>query len=297
MVIAQIHSGLGNQMFQYAAGKALAEKLNVPLKLDISWFEYASSAQTPNEYQLHFYKSIQESFATKEEVNDLIRPSSSGIINRIKHKINRQRPIHRQWDFVEPHFHFYPDFFKATAPVHLTGYWQSEKYFGAIPELIRNVFSVDFVNDHSNEKLLHEIQAVNSVSLHVRRGDMVNNPLVVATHGSCDLNYYLSAMAIIENNVSQPHYYIFSDDPEWCRQNLKSDFPVTFVTPNAGSRAYLDIQLMRNCKHHIIANSSFSWWGAWLNSSRKKQVIAPRKWFATDEKDTSDLIPNDWIRI
>jgi hypothetical protein len=297
MVIVQIHSGLGNQMFQYAAGKALADKLKVPLKLDISWFEHASSAQTPNEFQLNLFPGVIESYASKTEVDSLIRPSSKGFYNRLRHKINRSRPIHKQWDFVEPHFHFYNDFFKATSPVHLTGYWQSEKYFGTISESIRAVFTIEFIDDNYNQELLKEIQSGNAVSLHVRRGDMVNNPLVVATHGSCDLNYYKTAMHEIESLVKKPHYYIFSDDPEWCRENLHSVFPITFVTGNTGKKAYLDIQLMSRCKHHIIANSSFSWWGAWLNRSMHKHVIAPRKWFATNEKNTNDLIPSDWIRI
>lgn len=297
MVIVQIHSGLGNQMFQYAAGRALAAKLGTSLKLDLTWFEKSASAQTPNDYQLNLFPGIKEEFASKQEIDDLIRPSSEGILNRLKHKLNRSKPLHKRWAFVEPQFHFYSDFFKASNPVYLSGYWQSEKYFGSISDEIRNIFSLDIPLDDDARKYLIQILQTNAVSLHVRRGDMVNNPLVVATHGSCNLDYYLSSMALIEREVENPHFYIFSDDVKWCEENLKSKHPITFVQGNSGERAYLDIQLMRNCSHHIIANSSFSWWGAWLNNSQNKVVVAPVKWFATDEKDTRDLIPPDWKRI
>lgn len=293
----QIHSGLGNQMFQYAAGRSLATALGASLKLDITWFEKSASAQTPNDYQLNLFPEIREELASKQEIDDLIRPSSEGIFNRLKHKINRNKPVHMQWAFVEPHFHFYTDFFNASNPVYLSGYWQSEKYFGAISEEIRKIFSLEIPSNDHAWKYLNQIQQSKAVSLHVRRGDMVNNPLVVATHGSCNLDYYLAAMALIEKEVEQPHFFIFSDDVKWCEENLKSTHPITFVQGNSGDRAYLDIQLMRNCSHHIIANSSFSWWGAWLNSSPDKIVVAPVKWFATDEKDTGDLIPPSWKRI
>lgn len=294
MVITQIHSGLGNQMFQYAAGVSLAHHLKVPCKLDITWFEHSATAQTPNDYQLNVFPGIHEAIANKPEIDALIRPSSEGWINRIKHKINRNRPVHRRWAFEEPHFHFYPQFFEAKSPVFITGYWQCERYFLPVADKIRQIFSLDFLPDDPNSQIAAKIRAANAVSLHVRRGDMVKNPEVAAKHGSCNLDYYQRAMRMIEKEVEHPVYFVFSDDLEWCRENLVSDHPMEFISGNHGAKAIWDIQLMRLCKHHIIANSSFSWWGAWLNASPVKIVIAPIRWFNNANHDTRDLLPLGW---
>lgn len=297
MVITQIHSGLGNQMFQYAAGISLANHLNVECKLDITWFENSASAQTPNDYQLNVFPSIKNKFASKVEIDALIRPSSEGIWNRLKHKLNRNRPVHRRWAFEEPHFHFYPKFFDAKSPVLITGYWQSEQYFLPIADRVRDDFSLEFLPESSNYLLSNQISEVQAVSIHVRRGDMVNNPEVAAKHGSCNLEYYKRAMAIIEQEVGNPVYFVFSDDLAWCRENLVSNCRMEFVAGNVGANAIWDIQLMRLCKHHIIANSSFSWWGAWLNPSSKKIVLAPQRWFNHAEHITKDLLPKSWRSI
>jgi hypothetical protein len=146
--------------------------------------------------------------------------------------------------------------------------------------------------------MLQKIAASNCpVSMHVRRGDMVKNPEVAQVHGSCNIDYYKRCMLQIEQRVDHPEYFVFSDDPLWCKENLQSNFPIHFVTGNDGSKAFLDIQLMRHCRHHIIANSSFSWWGAWLNPNPTKIVLAPIKWFNAGEHNTSDLIPPTWERI
>ncbi len=297
MVTVEIHSGLGNQMFQYAAGISLARFLKSPCKLEISWFENSSSAQTPNSFQLDKFPKIKLDFANKSEVDALIRPSSKGIVNRIKHKLNRSLPIHKQWAFVEPHFHYYKYFFFSKSPVFLSGYWQSEKYFFHIADEIRATFSIEIQELNNNYSILKEILNVPAVSLHIRRGDMVKNPEVAEKHGSCNLTYYKKAMSLIEKEVQNPVYFVFSDDIDWCKENLESNYRIVYVTGNEGLEAYMDIQLMRQCSHHIIANSSFSWWGAWLNSSPNKIVIAPSKWFNHDDLNTDDLIPSSWIRI
>jgi hypothetical protein len=297
MVIVEINSGLGNQMFQYAAGKALAAKLNTELLLDISWYKQADKAQTPRNFELTVYP-FSEKYADEKTVNQLIRPSSSGIFNRLKHRLNRSKPIHKQWAFVEPHFHFYPQFFEARNPVYISGYWQSEQYFLPIANQIREVFSIDISKEEPAFEMLQKIAASNCpVSMHVRRGDMVKNPEVAQVHGSCNIDYYKRCMQKIEQRVDHPEYFVFSDDPEWCKENLKSNFPIHFVTGNDGSKAFLDIQLMRHCHHHIIANSSFSWWGAWLNPNPAKIVLAPMKWFNAGDHNTSDLTPPTWERI
>ena len=297
MIITSLNSGLGNQMFQFAAGKSLARHLQTELLLDISWFKNSDKAQTPRSFELMVYP-IKDQIAKEEVINQLIRPSSHGIFNRIKHKINRNRSIHNQWLFIEPHFHFYSDFFKAKAPVMLSGYWQSEKYFQLISEEIKSIFSLEIPQYDSNFSWVQLMQTqAQAVAIHVRRGDMVKNPEVAKIHGSCNLDYYQRAMSYVESKVEQPSYFVFSDDIAWCKEHLNSKFPIYFVSGNEGDRAYWDIQLMRYCKHNIIANSSFSWWGAWLNNTPNKIVVSPINWFNHSDSDTKDLIPNNWIRI
>ena len=165
----------------------------------------------------------------------------------------------------------------------MSGYWQSEKYFTNIADQIRQTFSIEISEKEFCFNTLKKI--IES-----------QNP-VAQIHGSCNIDYYKRCMLQIEQHVNQPEYFVFSDDPAWCQENLKSNFPIHFVTGNDGSKAFLDIQLMRHCHHHIIANSSFSWWGAWLNPSPQKIVLAPMKWFNASDHDTRDLIPSTWMRI
>ena len=133
--------------------------------------------------------------------------------------------------------------------------------------------------------------------MHIRRGDYVSNPTTNKLHGTCSLEYYHNAVDIIAAKVSNPHFFIFSDDHEWARNNFKIDYPLTFVAHNNAGKNYEDMRLMSLCKHHIIANSSFSWWGAWLGSNPKKIVCAPRGWFKDKSLNTNDIIPSDWSRI
>jgi hypothetical protein len=147
-----------------------------------------------------------------------------------------------------------------------------------------------------NADIAEQIGRVNAVSLHVRRGDYVKNPKTTATHGLCSLDYYHTAIRYIYETVEQPYFFIFSDDMAWVKEHLKIDAPCQYVDHNQGKESFNDMHLMSLCKHHIIANSSFSWWGAWLNSSPEKIVIAPNKWFA-NQNNIKDLLPNDWVTL
>ena len=142
-----------------------------------------------------------------------------------------------------------------------------------------------------------EIKQLNSVSIHVRRTDYISNIPANNYHGTCNETYYIEAMKIIGKKISNPHFYIFSDEPEWFKANIKTNFQVTFVEHNKNEKSFEDMYLMSLCKHNIIANSSFSWWGAWLNSNENKQVIAPANWFQDKTKNTKDLLPETWIKL
>jgi hypothetical protein len=142
-----------------------------------------------------------------------------------------------------------------------------------------------------------EISAANAVSLHIRRGDYVSNAKFNAAHGTCDLDYYARAAAFVAERVGDPVIYAFSDDPAWVAENLKLPFEMRFVDHNDGSTAHEDLRLMATCKHHIIANSSFSWWGAWLNPLKDKVVAAPTQWFADPAKSNPDILPQSWHAV
>jgi len=161
---------------------------------------------------------------------------------------------------------------------------------------IRADFTFQLPLENKNAELAKQINQVSAVSLHVRRGDYANNPKTTATHGLCSLDYYRAAIRHVSDRIEQPYFFIFSDDIGWVKDNLKMDFPCQYVDHNQGAESYNDMRLMSMCKHHIIANSSFSWWGAWLNPNVEKTVIAPKLWFA-NATNTQDLIPQSWVKL
>jgi hypothetical protein len=285
--------GLGNQMFQYATARRLAEKHSTILKLDISGFEHYKLRR----YSLHcFY--IWEYLATKNEVKNIY--GESDLFQKIRKKIPSKLkifPYDNPKILTEKYFHFDPEILDAPNDVLLDGYWQSEKYFADITNILQREFVVRYQQDPISAKFAEQIQTVESVSLHVRRTDYVNNSLTNQIHGNCNQEYYTQAVQYIGDRIFDPHFFIFSDEPEWVRYNLKLDFPTTIVDCNDASRNYEDLRLMSLCKHNIIANSSFSWWGAWLNKTHHKIVIAPKHWFNDLTINTKDLIPESWIKI
>jgi hypothetical protein len=200
--------------------------------------------------------------------------------------------------YTEPSFAYDASVHLLRAPVYLNGYWQSERYFADIADQLRQDFTLRAPPDAANAAMLAQIQAAPAaVSLHVRRGDYVSNPTTAQYHGVCSLAYYHAAIDYIAAQVAQPHYFLFTDDPAWVADNLKSNFPTTLVQINSADRGMCDMALMRACRHHIIANSSFSWWGAWLNPAPDKLVVAPQKWFSGAGHSTADLVPASWVRL
>ena len=296
MIISQINSGLGNQMFQYAAGKSLSVYRKTDLILDISWYQNTSVMQTPRTYELDVF-NLDEQLIKEDAAFNYYRQGNI-LLNKIINKIERNIPYYKRKLFEEQHFHFDTNFFKGRKDCILSGYWQSEKYFENISELIKTKFTCT-ENDWGKEdiNLLKLIDVNNSVSLHVRRGDMILNPEVSKIHRACDLNYYLNAISYMERKLMTPVFFIFSDDTEWAKQNIVTSNQTFFVDHNKNELAWLDMQLMSRCKHNIIANSSFSWWGAWLNRNINKTVIAPQKWFNHNNNNTKDLLPSSWIKL
>ncbi|MDL5051364.1 alpha-1,2-fucosyltransferase [Oscillatoria amoena NRMC-F 0135] len=172
--------------------------------------------------------------------------------------------------FRETHVHIHPEFFEISGDTYIEGCFQSEKYFKQYENTIRKELSFKTKATGKNAELLEKIKSVNAVSLHVRRGDYVSNSETLKVHGVCGLDYYERAVKHIESVIDNPHFFLFSDEPEWVQQNLTLNHPYEIINHNKGENSFEDMRLMSACNHHIIANSSFSWWGAWLNPSEKK---------------------------
>jgi len=292
MVFVRLKGGLGNQMFQYAAGRAVAHRKQVPLKLDVSWF----GRQGLRSYALKHF-NIVESFATPEEVARLTRRGRRDLWSRVYRRLQRCLPYYRRAEFSPRHNRYDPNILRVRDQVCLFGYWQSEKYFQDIESIIRKEFTFRNPPDQANQRMGEMIDATTSVSVHVRRGDYVTRRGGRGPHVVLPIEYYRRAVARLVEEISDPHFFVFSDDIEWVRDNFKVEHPVTIVDHNGAEKDYEDLRLMSRCKHHIIANSTFSWWGAWLCANPGKIVIAPQKWFKDPTRDTRDLIPPSWHRI
>jgi hypothetical protein len=292
MVITNICGGLGNQMFQYAIGRATALRLNMPLKVDVSSFSIRKIHQG---FELTRVFSCAPEVVGVEDMRAVLGWQTSLVVRRLV--LRRQMATFRRKEFVvEPYFHFWKEILNVSGNCYLQGYWQSEKYFSEAATKIRKDFVFCKPLENQSLNLARQISKVNSVSLHVRRGDYANNPLTTSVHGLCSLDYYMAAIKYITERVQEPRFFIFSDDIEWVKNNLKLSWPCEYVDCNRKDQSYNDMRLMSMCKHNIIANSSFSWWGAWLNPNLYKIVIAPNKWFA-NEINTQDLIPLNWVRL
>jgi len=274
VVIAKVMGGLGNQLFIYAAAKRLSVANNVPLKLDLS------SGYTEDEYDraysLQHFK-INEENATSEEAYAL-----NLIHNKdIRYHINKILPF-RYKRFIRENKLFDPRLLnvKIAHTVYLDGYWQDESYFKDIETTIRKDFEIISPHDQINIELAKEMSKTNAICLHARR---FKYEYLLSSE------YYDLAVKYMAKNVPTPHFYCFSDDIEWIKTNVAINYPVTYISHNKESKDYEDLWLMTRCKHYIIANSTFSWWGAWLNALSSKIVIAPKNW------GYRAAVPKDWV--
>lgn len=290
MVYIQLIGGLGNQLFQYAAAKALAKKNGMEVTMDLSCFET---------YKLHKY-SLQHFNVKKIFANDRVTKyvgNDKPSFTLTEKFLNVVNPLKIE-KYEEPYFQFNPSFLDlAFSDIYLIGYFQSEKYFKAIESEIRKDFKVITTLCDKTIAVKKQMDTCNAVSLHVRRADYVSNTHTNAVHGTCDDTYYLKSIEYIKENVDNPVFFVFSDDIAWAKENIKTVTSTKFVDFNDADTNYQDLALMANCKHNIIANSSFSWWGAWLNDHKNKIVIAPSRWFNNAPYDERDVVPESWIRI
>lgn len=290
MIIVKLQGGLGNQMFQYAIGRQLSIHFKTTLKVDNSIYRANQFYEniTLRSYQLNIF-SLKVEEATDKEIHYFTKKKD--LFGKARKLISRAKIIQESSFLFDPNF-------KAYGPnCYLIGYWQSELYFKEIAKVIREDFSFKMLPVNENSYIADRIISANSVSMHIRRGDYQNNPTTKEFHGLCSIEYYQRAIKLMNEKVGNPHFFVFSDDMNWVRNNIRINGQHTFVDINDENNGNIDMQLMSLCKHNIIANSSFSWWGAWLNSYNKKIVIAPEKWFNNSSIDTSTILPVSWYKL
>ncbi|MGA2121749.1 MAG: alpha-1,2-fucosyltransferase [Methanoregula sp.] len=291
MIIVRLIGGLGNQMFQYALGRVLSLKWHSDLYLDLTHLTTPPPNITPRRYALDKF-NIEADIASSGLLKQV--PFSQKEIFLIGFRNFFTRKAIFQY-VKEPTVNFNRGMLDLPDNVYLEGYWQSEKYFAGISDVIRQDFIILPNPSERNQKILDEIQECNSVSVHVRRGDYITNPETRRIHFVCDEEYYRKALEIIMKQIKNPHIFVFSDDTDWTDNHIMPDAPVTYITHNIDKQSYEDMRLMMHCRHHIIANSSFSWWGAWLGKKPGQLVVAPSRWYNTKLCNYSDRLPSDWI--
>lgn len=292
MIITKIHGGLGNQLFEYAAGRMLASKYKTILKLDISSL---TKAETKRNFNLGIF-NINADIATNDEVV-VINKLDTSKKRKILWNMMFFLGIKKFYFFREKGMRYDPSIRKIPDNSYIHGHWQSEIYFKEIEDSIRKEFVVKTVQSGSNAVMANKIFNSNSVSIHIRRTDYVMNDSFKKIYDVCNLKYYDDAIRYVMKKVDNPTFFIFSDDINWVKNNMSFPKGVIFVDINDSNTCYEDLRLMSQCKHNIIANSTFSWWGAWLNTNQDKIIITPDKWFNLTEIDISDLLPTSWIRI
>lgn len=280
MIITRLSGGVGNQLFQYALGRNLAIKNGTVLKLDLSYFD----SRYERKYCLKHF-NIQADVAQKKDlpfkklskIDKLLAFADGSVFKRPVLKRERGNIFNREILTYLKH-------------IYLEGYWQNERYFIENVDLIKNELGFNANFSIVNSPINQEIKSSNSVSVHIRRGDYVNHAL----HITCSLAYYIEAMEMMAKLITNTKFFIFSDDIAWCKQHIVSS-SVVFIE---GNQDIEDLRLMTLCKHHIIANSSFSWWGAYLSTFVEKIVIAPKQWYHKNARFyTVPELPTSWIRL
>jgi len=286
MIIVNLKGGIGNQMFQYALGKKLALKNNDTLKLETSGLERANAVgDIYRPFSIGAF-AISADVASVEEVQQLKYPY--GIISKGLRWINARI-------LKKTHTLFESAVLQWTGDIFLDGYWQSPDYFTDIRDILLQEFSLQTPLSSVATNYKEQIETTTSVSMHIRRADYIKNPRVLQEFGICEASYYQSAIQHIETTVKNPTFFIFSDDIQWVKDNLPVPGSTVFVK-NPDLKDVEELALMSMCTHNIIANSTFSWWGAWLNDNTDKVVVAPTPWFERQPFD-KNLISKSWILL
>jgi len=284
MKIVRFLGGLGNQMFQYAFYLSLSKNFR-GVKVDLSKFK---AYELHNGYELDKVFGIQLKEASKFETRLLDSQDRKWWYRKLRKILNKKNAYTEEKEL----FNYDNDIFEDKKDRLYWGYWQNINYLTEITPILKKEFTFKPELDDKNREILVSIEQSNSVGIHIRRGDYIDDPLL---GGIANLDYYLRAIALITQKVETPSFFIFSNDINWCKENFNLA-RTCYINGNIGNNSYIDMLLMSKCKHQIIANSSFSWWAAWLNENPEKTVIAPKTW-ANGIDNSKDVCPASWIRI
>jgi hypothetical protein len=278
MIVSLVLGGLGNQMFQYALGRQLSSAQHTTLKL-------ATFGYRLRKYRRHPY--------LLDRFNIRAQPAGVGDYLRLAPQACRLSAL-----TLERGGGFDRRILRLERSTLLVGYWQSPRYFPDVAAELREELTLREAPSAATRDMAARIAATTSVAVHVRRTDYIANPDNVELFEECTLDYYQAAMRLMTQRLGAPHFFVFSDDPAWARAHLRSDAALTYVEHNDAAHGHEDLMLMRQCRHNVIANSTFSWWGAWLDDRPDKLVVAPRRWFKGGGGGREDdLLPDAWIRI
>jgi hypothetical protein len=291
VICTRLEGGIGNQLFQYAAGRALALNHGTELLLDTSALSAQLKGVTPRNFELNHF----DIGARVAKFDECLVPLWLRHIPALSHWISPWR-MH-----VERGCNFNPRFVSLPDDTYLVGYWQSYRYFDEIADQLTDDLKIVAPLSAASTTIAKQIESSMSVAIHVRRGDYVSLASASNLHGTLSLDYYINAIRELGKSLHGARYFVFSDDPDWCQVNLPLDETAVYVTHNAGADSWQDLMLMARCQHHIIANSSFSWWGAWLADQQHPAgidhlVYAPRRWFtAQSGLELRDRFPPHWL--
>ena len=294
-ITIHVCGGLGNQMFQYAFGRSLALQHSTPLFLDLTWFENITNG-TDRKFALGYFPYLQSGQGPwivcpeNHRIAITYRPFWCKVIEKLGFKVRRYIREKTPMKFQQ---------IKFPLPAYFEGYWQDEKYFYPYAMQIRKDFTFSSLPEPAAVVAEDIGRHKNAVSLHIRRGDYASNPDVQNVHGLCSPQYYQNAITYLKKNVgdlASLKIYLFSDDPLWVQENFDTyGVPSHVIDLHTEADAHHDMHLMSLCTHHIIANSSFSWWGAWLGE--RGRVIAPQRWFASQEMQQYSPVPERWLKL
>lgn len=288
MIFTSIYGGLGNQMFQYAIGKSISTASKVDFKIDT--YKINNSNYISRDFSLSKF-NISAELAEISEVNKF---HWSKYFDFIFGKLYQSNIRFSNKIFEKKTFHFDEKMLSISSG-YLDGYWQCFKYFEDIREILLKEFTLVDEMNFENKLILNQINELNSVSIHIRRGDYVKDKKNNAIYNVFGMEYYHNAIDFISKKIDSPYFFVFSDDLVWASKNLNLNNAI-YVDVNTTKNPENDLVLMSNCKHNIIANSTFSWWGSWLNQNSEKITIAPKKWMSTINY-LDDLYPDAWIRL
>lgn len=295
MIITRLTGGLGNQMFQYAAGRALADRLHTRLKLDTTWFDTTPGRKAHEVYALDGL-ALEAEKATPAEI-EAAHGRGLPHLARWSRGLRRRLGLRVPGVVYDGDFSYQPDFWQHPDGTYLHGNWQSEQYFAPAAATLRRDFAQRTPPSAALEPLLRRIERCPSVCVHFRRGDYVTDATYAQENGALALSYYTRALAQLHARIPEAVLFVFSDDIERVAAEFQPDVAHEYVREPAGTPPIETLRLMRACRHFIIANSSLSWWAAWLGTAADKQVFAPEPWFAGTLRNGRDIVPADWHRI